>query len=79
MPLHRYYIVYIALASRVAQNSVWLRAGREGNRGSIPGRGERIFPVACVQTGSGAHPASCPMGPFPVLKRGRGVTLATPI
>jgi hypothetical protein len=34
----------------------------------------------CVQTGSGAHPASCPMGsrgPFPVVKRGRGVTLTT--
>jgi len=30
--------------------------------------GERIFPLACVQTGSGVHPASCTMGtgdPFP--------------
>jgi hypothetical protein len=27
----------------------------------------------CVQTGSGAHPASCPMG----TRRGRGVTLTT--
>jgi hypothetical protein len=34
----------------------------------------------CVQTGSGAHPASCIMGtggPFPGAKRGRGVTLTT--
>jgi hypothetical protein len=34
----------------------------------------------CVQTGSGAHPASCPMGtggPFPGVKRGRVVTLTT--
>jgi hypothetical protein len=34
----------------------------------------------CVQTGSGAHPASCTMGtggPFPGPKRGRGVTLTT--
>jgi hypothetical protein len=34
----------------------------------------------CVQTGSGAHPASCTMGtggPIPVAKRGRGVTLTT--
>jgi hypothetical protein len=34
----------------------------------------------CVQTGSGAHPASCTMGtggPFPGIKRGRGVTLTT--
>jgi hypothetical protein len=32
----------------------------------------------CVQTGSGAHPASCTMGTggsFPEAKRGRGVTL----
>jgi hypothetical protein len=34
----------------------------------------------CVQTDSGAHPASCTMGtggPFPGVKRGRGVTLTT--
>jgi hypothetical protein len=34
----------------------------------------------CVQTGSGAHPASCTMGtggPFPGAKRGRGATLTT--
>jgi hypothetical protein len=34
----------------------------------------------CVQTGSGAHPASCTMGtegPFPRVKRGPGVTLTT--
>jgi hypothetical protein len=34
----------------------------------------------CVQTGSGAHLASCTMGtggPFPGVKRGRGVMLTT--
>jgi hypothetical protein len=34
----------------------------------------------CVQTGSGAHPASCTKGtggPFPGVKRGRGVMLTT--
>jgi hypothetical protein len=34
----------------------------------------------CVQTGSGAHSASCQMGtggPFRGGKRGRGVTLTT--
>jgi hypothetical protein len=34
----------------------------------------------CVQTGSGAHPASCTVdtgGPFPGAKRGRGMTLTT--
>jgi hypothetical protein len=29
--------------SRVAHYSVWLRAGRPGDRGSIPGRGKRYF------------------------------------
>jgi hypothetical protein len=40
-----------------------------------------FFSNLCVQTGSGAHPASCAMGtggPFPGGKRGRGVTLTTP-
>jgi hypothetical protein len=40
----------------------WVRPGRPGDQGSLPGRGERIFPLACVQTGSGAHPASCTVG-----------------
>jgi hypothetical protein len=34
----------------------------------------------CVQTGSGVHPASCPMGtggPFSGGKHGRGVMLTT--
>jgi hypothetical protein len=34
----------------------------------------------CVQTGSGAHPASCTVGTggsFPGVKRGRGVMLTT--
>jgi len=47
----------------------WLRTGRRGDWGLIPGRGKRIFSCSlCVQTGSGAHPASCTMGtggPFP--------------
>jgi hypothetical protein len=29
---------------------------------SDPQQGQRIFPLASVQTGSGAHPASCTMG-----------------
>jgi hypothetical protein len=46
--------------------------------------GEKDFSSSlCVQTGSGAHPASCTMGaggPFPGVKRGRGETLPlTPI
>jgi hypothetical protein len=30
--------------------------------GSIPGRGKGFFSNLCVQTGSGAHPATCTMG-----------------
>jgi hypothetical protein len=48
----------LGFVSRVAQS-----AGLPGDRGSIPGRGESIFPLnICVQTGSGAHPAACTMG-----------------
>jgi hypothetical protein len=54
---------------KLSQYSVWLRAGRPGDRGSILGRGERGFSSSLfVQTGSGAHPASCTIvtgGPFP--------------
>jgi hypothetical protein len=49
-------------AGYLSQCSVWLRTGLLGDRGSILGRGKRMFPVACVQTGSGAHPVSYPMG-----------------
>jgi hypothetical protein len=52
--------------SRVAQSvSVWLRPGRPR---FDPRQRQSIFPLTCFQTGTGAHPASCPMGtgePFP--------------
>jgi hypothetical protein len=35
-------------AGWLSQHSVWLRTGRLGHRGSIPGRDERTFPLACV-------------------------------
>jgi hypothetical protein len=51
------------------------------DRGSILSRGKGFFSSSlCVQTGSGAHPASCKMGiegPISGLKLGRGVTLTT--
>jgi hypothetical protein len=34
---------------------------REQNQ-NVARRGQRIFPLASVQTGSGDHPASCTMG-----------------
>jgi hypothetical protein len=50
------------------QYSVCLRAGRPGDQGSMPGRGEDFSSNLCVQIDSGVHPASCTMGtggPFP--------------
>jgi hypothetical protein len=47
-----------------------------GRSGFDPRRGQRIFfSSLCVQTGSGAHPASCTMGtegPFPGGKSAAG-------
>ena len=50
-----------------------LRAGRSGDRIPVG----RDFPT--IQTGTGAHPASCTMGTgsFPGVKYGRGVLLTT--
>jgi hypothetical protein len=54
--------------------SDWLRTGRSGDRSPV---GLRFS--APVQTGPGAHPASCTIctGSFPGLKSCRGVTLTT--
>jgi hypothetical protein len=61
-----------------SQCSVWLRARR--SRFDPRQRRKNFSSNLCVQTGSGAHPASCSMGtgdPSPGLKRGRGVMLTT--
>jgi hypothetical protein len=55
------------LSQREPGSSVSVVSGygldKPGDLGSIPGRGERIFPLSsCVQTGSGAHLAPCTMG-----------------
>jgi hypothetical protein len=42
--------------------SDWLRAGRSWFGGSIPGGGWEFSLLHRLQTGSGAHPASYPMG-----------------
>jgi hypothetical protein len=61
--------------------SVWIRAGRPGDRGLFPRRGERIFSLASV-----SRPALGPTQPpvqripgvlSPGLKRGLGVKLTT--
>jgi len=59
--------------TELSRYSDWLRAGRSG----IESRWGRVFPP--VQTGHGAHPASCKMGTvsFTGVKCGRGVLLTT--
>jgi len=59
-------------AGQLSQYSDWLQAGRSGDRIPV---GARFS--APVQTGRGAHPASCTMGTgsFPGVNSGRGVTL----
>jgi hypothetical protein len=53
---------------------------RLDGRGSLPTGAKDFSSSLCVQIDSGAHPASYSMGtggPFPWVKRGRGVTLTT--
>jgi hypothetical protein len=77
----KYLLVPVVGVSRVAQYSVWLRARRPGDRGSIPGRGKRIFSLTSV-----SRPALGPTQPpvqwvpgvlSPGVKRDGGVTLTT--
>jgi hypothetical protein len=66
--------------STVWEPLVWCLDYRPDDRVWIPGRSKIFSCRLCVQTSSGAHPASFPMGtgcPFPRVKRGRGVTLTT--
>ena len=70
LKLPKYFVCCILnKMGRVAQYSYWLRTGRSGDRISV---GARFS--APVQTGPGAHPASCTMGTgsFPGVNSGRG-------
>jgi hypothetical protein len=57
-------------ARKLSRHSDWLRAGRSGDRIPVEARFS-----APVQTGPGAHPASCTIGTgsFPRVECGRGV------
>jgi hypothetical protein len=73
---------HFILGAGVAQSySVWLRTGRPGDRGSIPGRSKRIFPLTSVSRPA-LWPTQLPVQWVlevlsPGVKRGRGVTLTT--
>jgi hypothetical protein len=70
------------LRSRVSSGSIVSDYGLDDRaiRVRSPAGAEDFSCSLCVQTGSGAHPASCTMGtggPLPGVKRGRGVTPIT--
>jgi hypothetical protein len=64
-----------------AAQSVWCLTTNWTTGVRSPTEAEDFSSSFCVQTGSGAHPASCTMGgtgsSFPRVKRGRGVMLTT--
>jgi hypothetical protein len=45
--------------------------GRLGDWGSVPGKGSGFSSSLCVQTSSGAHPASCPVGTMCLFPGGK--------
>ena len=71
--IHYIYIYILIMPGSSVGIATELRAGRSG----IESRWGRDFPP--VQTGPGAHPASCKMGigSFPGVKCGWGVLLTT--
>ena len=68
-------ILYLTLRHSGPGSSVGIATELRAGRSGIESRWGRDFPP--VQTGPGAHPASCTMGTgsFPGVKSGRGVTL----
>ena len=72
------HILFLNLKGNVDwDSSVGIVTGYELDGPGIESRWGARFP-APVQTGPGAHTASCTMatGPYPGVKSGRGVTLA---
>jgi hypothetical protein len=68
------WLISAAVAHSVSVTTDWTTGVRS------PTEAEDFPSSLRVQTGSGAHPASCPMGtggPFPGVKRGRCVMLTT--
>jgi hypothetical protein len=65
----------VAVGSRVSSGSIVSDYGLDDRAIGVrsPAGAEDFSSSLCVQTGSGAHPASCTMG----IKRGRVVMLTT--
>jgi len=74
---HRVYIYIYIWNFNGSGSSVGIATELRAGRSRIESRWGRVFPP--VQTGPGAHPASCIMGTgsFPGVKCGRGVLLTT--
>jgi hypothetical protein len=75
-------LLLLLLGSRGSSVSIMSVYGLDDRAIGIrsPAGAKEFSSSLCVQTGSGARPASCTMGtggPFPGAKRGRGVTLTT--
>jgi hypothetical protein len=78
----QFAIVYPPHRSRVSSVSIVSGYGLDDRATEVrsPAGAKDFSYNVCVQTGSGAHPASCTMGTgvlSPGVKRGRGVTLIT--
>jgi hypothetical protein len=77
--LQNLYCEFFRLVSFL-QLAIQLRTARPDDRVRSPTEAEDFSSSLCVQTGSGAHPAFCPMGtgsPFPGGKARPGVILTT--
>jgi hypothetical protein len=78
----RFSLASIFIRSRVSSGSIVSDYGLDDRAIEVrsPAGAENFSSSLCVQTGSGVHPASCPMGTGDHslgVKRGRGVTLTT--
>jgi hypothetical protein len=65
--------VHLLSRNRVSSGSIVSDYGLDDRAIGVrsPAGAKNFSSILCVQTGSGAHPVSCPMG----VKRDRGVTL----
>jgi hypothetical protein len=74
--------LHMLIGNRVSSGSIVFDYGLDDRAIGVrsPAGAKDFSSILCVQTGSGVHPASSPMGtggPFPGVKRGRGVMLTT--